>query len=107
MEWDTVSYRRTSIQRCCYLDHILHESCPQNINQYVQSNGSTGIVLAMTVFFLMVCCLLLVTVTAFVRVTVRLCAFIKPSNFRCVKLTITGKAVKVSLSEKQTKSEAK
>lgn len=47
------------------------------------------------------------TVTAFVRVTVRLCTFIKPSKFRCVKLTITGKAVKVSLSEKQTKSEAK
>ena len=85
-----------------YMNHV-HKT----INQYVQSNGSTGIVLAMTVFFLMVCCLLLVTVTAFVRVTVRLCAFIKPSKFRCVKLTITGKAVKVSLSEKQTKSEAK
>ena len=85
-----------------YMNHV-----NKNINQYVQSNGSTGIVLAMTVFFLMVCCLLLVTVTAFVRVTVRLCAFIKPSKFRCVKLTITGKAVKVSLSEKQTKSEAK
>lgn len=85
-----------------YMNHV-----HKNINQYVQSNGSTGIVLAMTVFFLMVCCLLLVTVTAFVRVTVRLCAFIKPSKFRCVKLTITGKAVKVSLSEKQTKSEAK
>lgn len=85
-----------------YMNHI-----HKNINQYIQNNGSTGIVLAMTVFFLMVCCLLLVTVTAFVRVTVRLCAFIKPSKFRCVKLTITGKAIKVSLSEKQTKSEAK
>lgn len=85
-----------------YMNHV-----HKNINQYVQSNGSTGIVLAMTVFFLMACCLLFVTVTAFVRVTVRLCAFIKPSKFRCVKLTITGKAVKVSLSEKQTKSEAK
>jgi len=79
----------------------------KNINQYVQSNGSTGIVLAMAVFFLMVCCLLLVTLTAFARVTVRLCAFVKPSKFRCVKLTITGKAVKVCLSEKQTKLEAK
>lgn len=84
-----------------YMNHV-----HKNINQYVQSNGSTGIVLAMIVFSLMACCLLLVTLTAFSRVTVRLCAFIKPSKFRCVKLTITGKAVKVSLSEKQTKSEA-
>lgn len=78
----------------------------KNINQYVQSNGSTSIVLIMIVFSLMVCCLLLVTVTAFIRVAVRLYAFVKPSKFRCVKLTITGKAVKVSLSEKQTKLEA-
>ena len=85
-----------------YMNHV-----HKNINQYVQSNGSTGIVLAMTVFFLMVCCLLLVTVTAFIRVAIRLYAFVKPSKFRCIKLTITGKAVKVSLSEKQTKSEAK
>lgn len=85
-----------------YMNHV-----HKNINQYVQSNGSTGIVLAMAVFFLMVCCLLLVTLTAFARVTVRLCAFLKPSKFRCVKLTITGKAVKVCLSEKQTKLEAK
>ena len=85
-----------------YMNHV-----HKNINQYVQSNGSTGIVLAMAVFFLMVCCLLLVTLTAFARVTVRLCAFVKPSKFRCVKLTITGKAVKVCLSEKQTKLEAK
>lgn len=85
-----------------YMNHV-----HKNINQYVQSNGSTGIVLAMAVFFLMVCCLLLVTLTAFARVTVRLCAFVKPSKFRCVKLTITGKAVKVCLSEKQTKLETK
>lgn len=79
----------------------------KNINQYVQSNGSTGTILAMTVFFLMVCCLLLVTLTAFVRVTVRLYAFVKPSKVKCAELTITGKAVKVSLSEKQTKLKAK
>ena len=138
-----------------YMNHI-----HKNINQYIQNNGSTGIVLAMVVFFLMACCLLLVTVTAFIRVTVRLCAFVKPSNVKCAELTITGKrqksannirysmsqyqvsaktdkgiiqvdclsktyskvipgqtcglfysldgkAVKVSLSEKQTKSEAK
>lgn len=85
-----------------YMNHI-----HKNINQYVQNNGSTSIVLTMIVFSLMVCCLLLVTVTAFIRVTVRLCAFIKPSKVRYVKLTITGKAVKVSLSEKQTKLEAK
>lgn len=76
-------------------------------NQYIQNNGSTGIILAMIVFSLMACCLLLVTLTAFSRMTVRLCAFIKPSKVRYVKLTITGKAVKVSLSEKQTKLEAK
>lgn len=76
-------------------------------NQYIQNNGSTGIILAMIVFSLMACCLLLVTLTAFSRITVRLCAFIKPSKVRYVKLTITGKAVKVSLSEKQTKLEAK
>lgn len=79
-----------------YMNHV-----HKNINQYVQSNGSTGIVLAMAVFFLMVCCLLLVTLTAFARVTVRLCAFVKPSKFRCVKLTITGKAVKVCLKNKR------
>lgn len=73
-----------------YMNHV-----HKNINQYVQSNGSTGIVLAMAVFFLMVCCLLLVTLTAFARVTVRLCAFVKPSKFRCVKLTITGKAPEI------------
>lgn len=72
-----------------YMNHI-----HKNINQYVQSNGSTGIVLAMTVFFLMVCCLLLVTVTAFVRVTVRLYMFAKPSKVRCAELTITGKRQK-------------
>lgn len=49
-----------------YMNHI-----HKNINQYIQNNGSTGIVLAMVVFFLMACCLLLVTVTAFIRVTVR------------------------------------
>lgn len=85
-----------------YMNHI-----HKNINQYVQNNGSTSIILTMIVFSLMVCCLLLVTVTAFIRVAVRLYAFVKPSKFRCIKLTITGKAVKVSLSEKQTKSEAK
>lgn len=84
-----------------YMWHVYN-----NINQYTQNNGSIGVVLAMIVFSLMACCLLLVTLTAFSRVTVRLCAFIKPSKFKCVKLTITGKAVKVSLSEKQTKSEA-
>lgn len=85
-----------------YMNHI-----HKNINQYVQNNGSTSIVLTMIVFSLMVCCLLLVTVTAFIRVIVRLYAFVKPSKFRCVKLTITGKAVKVSLSEEQTKTETK
>lgn len=69
-----------------YMNHI-----HKNINQYVQSNGSTGIVLAMVVFFLMACCLLLVTVTAFIRVAVRLCAFARPSAVRCAELTITGK----------------
>lgn len=63
----------------------------KNINQYVQNNGSTGIVLAMVVFFLMACCLLLVTVTAFVHVIVRLYAFARPSEVRCAELTITGK----------------
>lgn len=72
-----------------YMNHV-----HKNINQYVQSNGSTGIVLAMTVFFLMACCLLLVTATAFVRVTVRLCTFAKPSKVRCAELTITGKRQK-------------
>ncbi|WP_418619347.1 hypothetical protein [Ruminococcus sp.] len=72
-----------------YMNHI-----HKNINQYVQNNGSTGIVLAMVVFFLMACCLLLVTVTAFVRVTVRLCTFAKPSRVRCAELTITGKCQK-------------
>lgn len=72
-----------------YMNHI-HKT----INQYVQNNGSTGIVLAMVVFFLMACCLLLVTVTAFVRVTVRLCTFAKPSRVRCAELTITGKCQK-------------
>ena len=66
----------------------------KNINQYVQNNGSTGIALAMIVFFLMACCLLLVTVTAFVRVTVRLCTFVKPSKVKCAELTITGKRQK-------------
>lgn len=69
-----------------YMNHI-----HKNINQYVQSNGSTGIVLAMTVFFLMVCCLMLVTLTAFVRIIVRLYAFAKPSKVRCAELIITGK----------------
>lgn len=63
----------------------------KNINQYTQNNGSTGIVLAMIVFALMACCLLLVTLTSFARVTVRLCALIKPSKVRCAELTITGK----------------
>lgn len=72
-----------------YMNHVY-----KNINQYVQNNGSTGIVLAMTVFFLMACCLLLVTLTAFVRVTVRLYAFAKPSKIRCAELTITGKRQK-------------
>lgn len=62
-----------------------------NINQYTQNSGSTGIVLAMIVFALMDCCLLLVTLTAFVRVTVRLCTLIKPSKVRCAELTITEK----------------
>lgn len=79
----------------------------KNINQYVQSNGSTGTILAMTVFFLMVCCLLLVTLTLFVHVIVRLYAFARPSKVRCTEPTITGKAVKVSLSEKQTKLKTK
>lgn len=65
-----------------------------NINQYTQNNGSTGIVLAMIVFALMACCLLLVTLTAFARVTVRLCALIKPSKVRCAELIITGKSQK-------------
>lgn len=72
-----------------YINHV-----HKNINQYVQSNGSTSIVLAMTVFFLMVCCLLLVTLTSFVHVIVRLCAFVKPSRVRCAELTITGKRQK-------------
>lgn len=72
-----------------YMNHI-----HKNISQYIQNNGSTGIVLAMVVFFLMTCCLLLVTVTAFVRVTVRLCTFAKPSRVRCAELTITGKRQK-------------
>lgn len=72
-----------------YMNHI-----HKNINQYVQNNGSTSIVLAMIVFFLMVFCLLLVTLTAFVRVTVRLYAFAKPSKIRCAELTITGKRQK-------------
>lgn len=79
-----------------YMNHV-----HKNINQYVQNNGSTGIVLTMIVFSLMVCCLLLVAVTAFVRVIVRLCAFVKPSKFRYIKLTITGKAVKVCLKNKR------
>ena len=69
-----------------YMNHI-----HQNINQYVQNNGSTGIALAMIVFFLMACCLLLVTLTSFICVTVRLCAFAKPSKVRCAELTIMGK----------------
>ena len=69
-----------------YMNHI-----HKNINQYVQNNGSTGIVLAMTVFCLMACCLLLVTLTSFICVTVRLCAFARPSEVRCAELTITGK----------------
>lgn len=73
-----------------YMNHVY-----KNINQYVQSNGSTGIVLAMTVFFLMACCLLLVTLTAFVRVIVRLYAFARPSKVRCTELTITGKRQKL------------
>ena len=72
-----------------YMNHV-----HKNINQYVQNNGSISIVLAMTVFFLMACCLLLVTLTAFVRVTVRLCAFVNPSKVRCAELTITGKCQK-------------
>lgn len=65
-----------------------------DINQYTQNDGSTGIVLAMIVFALMACCLLFVTLTAFARVTVRLCALIKPSKVRCAELTITGKSQK-------------
>ena len=65
-----------------------------NINQYTQNSGSTGIVLAMIVFALMACCLLLVTLTAFVRVVKRLCAFANPSKVRCAELTITGKSQK-------------
>ena len=72
-----------------YMNHV-----HKNINQYVQSNGSTGIVLAMTVFFLMACCLLLVTLTAFVRVIVRLYALARPSKVRCAELIITGKRQK-------------
>lgn len=79
-----------------YMNHI-----HKNINQYVQNNGSTSIILTMIVFSLMVCCLLLVTVTAFIRVAVRLCTFVKPSKFRYIKLTITGKAVKVYLKNKR------
>lgn len=87
-----------------YMNHI-----HKNINQYIQNNGSTGIVLAMVVFFLMACCLLLVTVTAFIRVTVRLCAFVKPSNVKCAELTITGKRqksannIRYSMSQYQVK----
>ena len=72
-----------------YMNHI-----HKNINQYIQNNGSTGIVLAMAVFFLMACCLMLVTLTAFVRVTVRLCVFAKPSGVKCTELTIIGKRQK-------------
>lgn len=83
-----------------YMNHV-----HKNINQYVQSNGSTGTILAMTVFFLIVCCLLLVTLTAFVRVTVRLYAFVKPSKVKCAELTITGKAVKSQSVRKTNKIE--
>ena len=68
-----------------YMRHVQN-----NINQYTQNSGSTGIVLAMIVFALMACCLLLVTLTAFVRVVKRLCAFANPSKVRCAELTITG-----------------
>ncbi len=72
-----------------YMRHVQN-----NINQYAQNSGSTGIVLAMIVFALMACCLLLVTLTAFVRVVKRLCAFVNPSKVRCAELTITGKRQK-------------
>lgn len=94
MEWCTVSCRRASNQRCYCLNYILHESYPQKhkpvyskqwFNWHCLGNGSV---------FLMACCLLLVTVTAFIRVTVRLCAFVKPSNVKCAELTITGKRQK-------------
>lgn len=62
-----------------------------NINQYTQNNGSTGIVLAMIVFVLMACCLLLVALTAFARMAKRLYILENPSKVRCAELTITGK----------------
>ena len=94
MEWYVISCRRllssaAVVWVISYMSYI-----HKNINQYIQNNGSTGIVLAMVVFFLMACCLLLVTATAFVRVTVRLCTFAKPSKVRCAELTITGKRQK-------------
>ena len=72
-----------------YMRHVQN-----NINQYTQNSGSTGIVLAMIVFALMACRLLLVALTAFVRVVKRLCAFANPSKVRCAELTITGKCQK-------------
>ncbi len=65
-----------------------------NINQYTQNNGSTGIVLAMIVFVLMACCLLLVALTAFARMAKRLYILENPSKVRCAELTITGKCQK-------------
>lgn len=72
-----------------YMWHVYN-----NINQYTQNNGSIGVVLAMIVFALMTCCLLLVTLTAFARMVRRLCAFANPSKVRCAELTITGKSQK-------------
>lgn len=94
MEWYVISCRRASIQRCCCLGYILHELYPQKHKPVYSKQWFNGIVLAMVVFFLMACCLLLVTATAFVRVTVRLCTFAKPSKVRCAELTITGKRQK-------------
>lgn len=92
MEWYVISCRRASIQRCCCLGYILHELYPQKhkpvyskqwFNWHCLGNGS---VLSHG--------MLLVTATAFVRVTVRLCTFAKPSKVRCAELTITGKRQK-------------
>lgn len=72
-----------------YMWHVYN-----NINQYTQNNGSIGVVLAMMVFALMACCLLLVALTAFARMAKRLYILENPSKARCAELTITGKCQK-------------
>lgn len=72
-----------------YMWHVYN-----NINQYTQNNGSIGVVLAMMVFALMACCLLLVALTAFARMAKRLYILENPSKVRCAELTITGKCQK-------------